>query len=118
VAQRHAVGALAEFPVGCSRIVEVAGRSIGVFNIDGALHALRNVCPHHGAPLCLGAVTGMMLPSKRYRYEYGLDGRILKCPWHGYEFRIEDGRSVVQPDTLRVRSYRVDVDGDQVFVYT
>jgi nitrite reductase (NADH) small subunit len=118
VAQRHAVGTLAEFPVGCARIVEVAGRSIGVFNVDGMLHALRNVCPHHGAPLCLGSVSGMMLPSDRYRYEYGLDGRILKCPWHGYEFRIEDGRSVVAPETLRVRSYRVDVLEDQVFVYT
>jgi nitrite reductase (NADH) small subunit len=116
--QRHAVGTLAEFPSGSSRIVEVAGRSIGVFNVEGTLHALRNVCPHHGAPLCMGAVSGMMLPSERYRYEYAEAGRILKCPWHGYEFRIEDGRSVLQPDTLRVRSYRVDVDGDQVFVYT
>lgn len=115
--QRHTVGPLADLPPGSHRIVEVRGRSIGVFNIDGRLYALRNVCPHHGAPLCLGTVTGRMLPSERYRYEYGMHGRILRCPWHGYEFGIEDGRSVLNPETLRVRTYDVEVDGGQIVLY-
>jgi nitrite reductase (NADH) small subunit len=117
VAERHAIGALEEFPAGSSRIVEVRGRSVGVFNIDGCFYAIRNVCPHHGAPLCRGLVTGRMLPSRPYEYEYGLEGKILRCPWHGYEFSLEDGRSVLHPETMRARSYRVEVDAGEVFVY-
>lgn len=42
-----------------SRIIVQGGRfGIGVFNSDGALYALANRCPHDGAPVCLGPVTG------------------------------------------------------------
>ena len=33
------------------------GRSIGVFNVQGQYYALRNQCPHQGAPLCRGKVS-------------------------------------------------------------
>lgn len=117
MAGRHAIGTLDEFPPGSARIVEVRGRSIGVFNVDGRFYAMRNVCPHHGAPLCLGRVTGRMLPSRPYEYEYGQEGEILRCPWHGYEFSLQDGRSLLHPETLRARSYPVEVESGEVFVY-
>ena len=43
-----------EIPPGSRKIVEVDGRSIGVFNVDGEFLALRNRCPHQGGPLCEG----------------------------------------------------------------
>lgn len=56
--ERYVVGRVSEVPPGARKIVEVAGRSIGVFNVNGQYFALRNRCPHQAAPLCLGAVKG------------------------------------------------------------
>ena len=51
---RHVVARVDEIPPGERKIVEVAGRSIGVFNVGGEFFALRNRCPHQGGPLCEG----------------------------------------------------------------
>jgi len=115
--RRHAVARLGDLPPGANRVVEISGRSIGIFNSKGILYALRNVCPHHGAPLCEGAVGGRMLPSDPHTYQYGEEGKVLRCPWHGFEFRLEDGCAVLSPDTMRVRTYRVEVEDDEVVVY-
>lgn len=116
---RHVVCAVADLPPGGVRIAEVAGRSIGVFNVEGDLYALRNVCPHHGAPLCAGRVTGTMRSPapEQYRYDDGVPDRVLRCPWHGYEFRLEDGRSLTAPDRLRARTYEVAAEDGEVVVY-
>ena len=117
---RHVVGAVDELPAGTTRLVEVGGRSIGVFNDQGCLHAVRNVCPHHGAPLCQGGVSGTMRPSAPHVYDWSgdsVDERILRCPWHGYEFRLSDGRSLAAPDRMAVRTYRVEVEDDEVVLY-
>lgn len=114
---RHVVCPAGELPPGSTRIVELRGRSVGVYNVEGELYALRNVCPHHGAPLCLGEVTGRMLPSEPHVYDYGEENTVLRCPWHGYEFRLSDGRSILRPDKLRVRPYRIEVEDGDVVVY-
>ena len=105
----HVVARLTELPPGERKIVEVEGRSIGVFNVNGKLHALRNVCPHQGAPLCLGSVQGTSAPSAPGEYTWERSGEILRCPWHGWEFDITTGRSVFNPHRMRVRSYEVTV---------
>src|SRR3712207_6863167 len=48
---RHVVCPAAALPPGQRRIVQVAGRSIGLFNVGGRLFALHNGCPHRGGPL-------------------------------------------------------------------
>jgi 3-phenylpropionate/trans-cinnamate dioxygenase ferredoxin subunit len=101
---------LAELPPGQRRIGEVEGRSIGVFNIDGTLYALRNTCPHQGAPLCLGLLTGLMSPSAPGVYDWSREGEIVRCPWHGWEFDITTGESVFNPHRTRVRRYDVTVE--------
>jgi nitrite reductase/ring-hydroxylating ferredoxin subunit len=110
---RHIIGRVSELPPGERRIVEVAGRSIGVFNVHGKYYALRNRCPHQGAPLCLGAIKGMALPSKPGEYVWGREGEILRCPWHGWEFDILTGRSIFNPHRVRVRTYEVSVEPDE-----
>ncbi len=107
---RHIVGRVGELPVGARRIVDVEGRSIGVFNVAGTFHALRNRCPHQAAPLCLGSIKGMTLPSKPGEYVWARDGEILRCPWHGWEFDLLTGRSIFNPHKTRVRSYEVTVE--------
>lgn len=108
----HRVCKASDLPPGQRRIVEVDGKSIGVFNVHGAYHALRNSCPHQLAPLCLGKVSGTTLPSEPGQFNYGREGEILRCPWHGWEFDLTTGRSVFNPHRCRVRSFKVTVEGD------
>lgn len=119
-ARRLVVGPLEELPPGSTRIVEAGGREIGVINDDGRLHALRNTCPHHGAPLCRGRVAGFMRPAGQYVYDYSgedVEDRVVLCPWHGYKFRLSDGRCTAVGERLAVRTYRVEVEDGDVVVY-
>ena len=109
-AERVVVCAADELPPGTRRIVTVGARSIGVFNVGGRYYALRNVCPHQGAPLCRGPLTGTTLPGPPGSYRYAREGEILRCPWHGWEFDVTNGRSVFNPHAVRVRKYPVAVE--------
>lgn len=114
---RHVVARVEEIPVGARRIVQVGNRSIGVFNVGGEFYALKNTCPHQQAPLCEGRVMGTTLPSRPGEYRFGLEGRVLRCPWHAWEFDITTGRSFFAPDACRVKSYQVAVEEVTVETY-
>jgi nitrite reductase (NADH) small subunit len=109
------VASLAELPPGARKIVEVEGRSIGLFNVNGTLVAALNVCPHELAPVCLGRVGGTTLPSPAGEYRWGREGEILACPWHGWEFDLLTGKALADA-RKRLRLYPVTVVDDTVFV--
>jgi len=112
---RHVVCRVEELPPGERKIIEVGGRTIGVFNVDGTYYALLNRCPHRAAPLCKGPITGLVGSPEQYKFEFCRDGEILRCPWHGWEFDVTNGRSVFNPHRVRAKSYEVTVespDGD------
>jgi 3-phenylpropionate/trans-cinnamate dioxygenase ferredoxin subunit len=104
---RHVVATVDEIPPGGRKIVEVAGRSIGVFNLDGEYFALRNRCPHQGGELCLGPVSGFVTSSGPGDYHVERPGEFVRCPWHGWEFDIRTGQSWFDPGRMRVRRYDV-----------
>ena len=107
---KHVVGTVEEIPPGERKLVEVAGRLIGVFNIEGEFFALRNRCPHQGGPLCQGRLTGFLQAQVPGEYTYTRKGEILRCPWHGWEFDVKTGQSWWDPARKRTRSYRVTVE--------
>jgi nitrite reductase/ring-hydroxylating ferredoxin subunit len=107
---RYLVGRADEIPAGSRRIVRVAGRSIGVFNVDGEFFAIRNRCPHQGAPLCEGKLWGVLSADTPGNFQYSERKEILTCVWHGWEFSLRTGQSWCDPQRLRVRSYDVSVD--------
>lgn len=113
----HVVATVEELPAGSRKIVTIDGRSIGVLNVDGRLHALMNTCPHHGAPLCEGVVKGTMDDSAPHEYSYGHQNEFIVCPWHGYEFRLDTGRPLLDLGRLRVRVYDVRAEGDDIVLY-
>ena len=115
---KHVVARVADIPPGERRIVELEGRSIGVFNVHGTFYALRNTCPHQAAPLCLGAIKGMTMPSRPGEYVWAREGEIIRCPWHGWEFDITTGRSIFNPHRIRVATYDVTVEADDERVET
>ena len=110
---KHLVCRISELPPGERRIIEVEGRSIGVFNIRDSFYALRNACPHQGAPLCLGKVKGTMKSPRPHAYDYVMDEQVLVCPWHCWEFDVATGRSVFNPHKTRVKTYEVTLEAEE-----
>ncbi len=106
---KFVVGKAEEIPPGSRKIVRAAGRSIGVFNVAGVFHAIRNCCSHQGAPLCEGKLWGALKSDLPGSFEYDATKEILACIQHGWEFSVRTGQSWCDPKRLRVRSYQVDV---------
>ena len=103
-------------PGGC--LERVAGdRIVALFNVAGTLYALDGVCPHQGGPLCLGRTVGLVTAERPGDITYTREGEILRCPWHGWEFDLETGRSVFDPNRTRVKSYPVEVEELQAETY-
>jgi nitrite reductase/ring-hydroxylating ferredoxin subunit len=111
----HVVAAVDEIPLGGRKIVEIEGRSIGIFNVGGEFLAVRNRCPHQGGPLCLGTLVGAIESPLPGRYHHSRAGEMIRCPWHAWEFDLRNGRSWFDPAHKRVRSYEVTVTpGEQL----
>lgn len=83
--------------------------------MNGSYYALRNVCVHNQGPVCLGRVSGTYLPSNPDEYRPGLEGQVLRCPWHGWEFNITTGENLINPN-LKLKSYPVSIEDDNVMV--
>ncbi len=107
---RYVVGRVDEISDGGRKIVEVGGRSVGVFNIGGEFFALRNQCPHQGGPLCQGPLSGFARAQTPDEVTYIRRGEILRCPWHQWEFDVRTGQSWVDPAKVRVKSYEAKVE--------
>jgi nitrite reductase/ring-hydroxylating ferredoxin subunit len=110
------VGAVEAFADGQVTIVDIANRTIGVYRNGDEFFAMLNVCPHRGAPICQGTITGTMLPSPPGELVYGMDGYVLRCPWHGWEYDVRSGQSVCDVDKRRLRTFAVSTRNDHVYV--
>jgi nitrite reductase (NADH) small subunit/3-phenylpropionate/trans-cinnamate dioxygenase ferredoxin subunit len=95
----HKVARVAEIPPGTGRTVDVGGRKVALFNVDGTFHAIDNQCPHAGGALGEGI----------------LDGCIVTCPYHFWQFDVRKGHSPEFPDA-RVDRFQVRVEGDEISV--
>ena len=65
-------------PPGERKLVTANGVEIALFNIDGAVFAINNRCPHRKGPLIRG-------------YTDSAGG--IKCPMHGWRFDLRTGQS-------------------------
>jgi len=93
------VAEASEVPPGTSKVVVVAGHVVALFNVDGTFHALSNTCLHRGGPVGEGE----------------LDGEVVTCPWHGWQYDVRSGENVVNP-LARLKQYAVKVEGGRVLV--
>ena len=88
-----------EIPANQGRVVDVQGTPVAVFNVNGQFCAIKNTCAHRGGPLGEG----------------DLEGTIVTCPWHGWQFDVTTGVSPVNP-AASVTKYSCKVEGADVFV--
>ena len=84
---------------GEGKVVEVNGKEIALFNVEGKFYAIDNACRHKGGPLG----------------ESVLDGTTVTCPWHHWQYNVMTGISPVNPQ-IKVDTYEVKVEGDEVKV--
>ncbi len=111
------IGSVDDFKAGRPRRVDAGGRALTVVRRGRRFFALRDICPHQGAPLSAGKVDGTALPCRPgEEISYGRVGEILTCPWHGWQFDLSTGRALIEPDRFRVRVYPVRVVCGRVVV--
>ena len=113
---RHVVASVDEIPPGRRKVVDIEGRSVGIFNVNGEYFALRNRCPHQGGELCKGRQVGVLQSPLPGEFELTRPGEIVRCPWHGWEFDIRTGQSWFDPRGVRVRRYDVSVEPGSALV--
>ena len=111
------VADVADLPESTCQIVEIRGRSLGVFNVGGHYYALPNVCFHQGGPLCEGKITGTLISSADtgWKPQWVKEGEIVRCPWHSMEVDITTGECLAYPGR-RLRTYPVRVEAGRIMV--
>jgi nitrite reductase/ring-hydroxylating ferredoxin subunit len=114
--RRKILAGPADLQPGQKKIVELDGKMVGLFNVAGTYHALHNRCPHMAGALCEGPVSGTALPTDSYSFEYGREGELIRCGWHGWEFEIATGRCLVD-DRLRAKRYIVTEEQGELYLH-
>jgi nitrite reductase/ring-hydroxylating ferredoxin subunit len=104
-----------EIKSGTPRIVKIRKLSVGVFRVGDSFHALLNVCPHRGAPLCEGIQCGTTAPVSGAEFIYHRENEIIRCAWHGWEFDIKTGEALATAG-IKAKTFPVTVEEDKIFV--
>jgi nitrite reductase/ring-hydroxylating ferredoxin subunit len=88
-----------ELPVGSVREFQVEGKTLAIANVDGKFYAINNTCLHRGGPLGQGE----------------LQGKILTCPWHGWQYDVTTGKLTMNA-AAGVECYALEVKGEDIWV--
>ena len=94
------VASAEDIPPGSAKLVEVEGKRIAVFNVDGRFYAIDDTCPHRGGPLSEGE----------------LEGEVVTCPWHRSTFNVTTGAVLSPPAQSGVTRYAVQESGGELSV--
>ncbi len=79
--------------------VEVEGRAVALYKVDGQVYAIDGICPHAGGPLAEGS----------------LNGCLAMCPWHGWEFDVKTGKCDFNPE-IAVKTFPVKEDKGEIYI--
>ncbi len=94
------VGRLDDVPPGGKLLVDFDGRALAVFNVEGTLYAIDDVCTHDGGPLAEGEIIGCE----------------IRCPRHGARFDVRTGKALCFPAFEPVATHPVEVKDGKIFV--
>ena len=93
------LAAVSDLPAGSGGEFVAGGRIVALYNVGGQFHALDGICPHQGGPLGKGQ----------------LQGCIVTCPWHGFQFDVTTGQHQTSRSLVQER-FPVKVEGGGVWV--
>jgi 3-phenylpropionate/trans-cinnamate dioxygenase ferredoxin component len=89
-----------EIQDGTTKRVTLDGQSVLLCNVEGEIYAIEDVCTHDGGPLDQGELMG---------------DRIM-CPRHGAFFDVRSGAALTLPAIVPVQTFKVRVEGDEIFL--
>ena len=93
------VASTSDLKPGTAMTVSVNGVDIAIYNVGGKVYATSNTCLHQGGPLVEGI----------------LEGEVISCPWHMWEYNVCTGEKVGQ-SSIKLSTYSVEVDGSDIKV--
>jgi nitrite reductase/ring-hydroxylating ferredoxin subunit len=106
---------VSEVAPGRPKIIEVNGRQIGVLQDGDKYFAVLNFCPHKGAPICQGQVSGAVTATAPGCQDYDHARRVLRCPWHRWEFDLHSGEAVA-PIPQRLKLFPLEVRAEELWI--
>lgn len=92
---------LQELPPGTARKLRIAVPAIAIFNVDGTVYAVENLCTHAFAVLSEGRFEGMS----------------VECPLHRSQFDVRSGDPLCGPAAKALRTYEVEVIAGEIIVH-
>ncbi len=95
------VAAITDIPAGASKLVEVNQVRVALFNLEGEIYAIEDVCTHDGGPLVEGTI---------------VNGCQVQCPRHGARFDIRTGAALSFPAFEATNTYAVQVKDGAVWI--
>lgn len=110
-----------EIPERGRTVVKLGEHEIGIFRLEGRLHAYSNYCAHAGGPVCQGLLIERVVEvldeeGRSLGDAFSEEDLNIVCPWHGYEYSVVSGEHPGKPD-IQLRLYDVaELDGE-VIVY-
>lgn len=94
------VATVDEIQPGSRKLIDFESVTVALFNINGQLYCIEDVCTHDGGPLAEGE----------------LKDHIIVCPRHGAEFDVRDGRALKMPAVTPAPTYEVRIEGKDVYI--
>lgn len=96
------VGLVSEIPPGKAKSVALDKFKVAVFNVGGRFHAIKDACPHAEYPLVKGT----------------LRGELVSCSSHNWQFNVRTGECLRGDTEIRIRTFEVEVRGEEVWLKT
>jgi len=90
-----------EIPEGDLKKVMVDGEPVVLFKIDGQIYATTNICTHEQCEL---------------DENHMMHGDVVECTCHGSQFNIKTGANVLPPAAEPLKTFKVSIDGEEVYV--
>ena len=101
---KYVVGTVDQIPPGDRKLVEIRGRPITIFNLDGDFFGILDR---------KGQSVGLGESDEPGTYNFSRQNEIIRCPWHGWEFDIRTGKSRCEPDKIKATQYPGTVNDEK-----
>lgn len=94
------VGLVSEIPPGRAKSVDLENFKVAIFNVDGGFYAIKDACPHAEYPLNKGT----------------LRGEVVACSSHNWQFNVRTGECLRGNPGSTIRTFEIEIRGDEVWV--
>lgn len=114
---KYYFGTLGELREGLFVIRDIGDRSIGATLLKGEPLVILNYCPHAGAPICRGKIAPKLSHSSQKGLQLDIENPVVRCPWHGWEFNLDDGHTSNFNSRLRLNKIKYELEGEALYIW-